>query len=94
MGGHILFSLINLKRAKGDWDFRISDLVKNPDGTDILNPMVNFGEIWRAQLAKSTLLISTLVPLGSFKVCSDAKERVGCGNQWEATTPIQSLVKL
>ena len=20
--------------AKGDWDFRISDLVKNPDGTD------------------------------------------------------------
>ena len=21
--------------AKGDWDFRISDLVKNPDGTDI-----------------------------------------------------------
>ena len=22
-------------RAKGDWNFRISDLVKNPDGTDI-----------------------------------------------------------
>ena len=21
--------------AKGDWDFRISDLIKNPDGTDI-----------------------------------------------------------
>ena len=21
--------------TKGDWDFRISDLVKNPDGTDI-----------------------------------------------------------
>ena len=21
--------------AMGDWDFRISDLVKNPDGTDI-----------------------------------------------------------
>ena len=21
--------------AKGDWDFRISDLVKKPDGTDI-----------------------------------------------------------
>ena len=21
--------------AKGDWDFRISDLVKNPDGTDV-----------------------------------------------------------
>ena len=23
------------KSRKGDWDFRISDLVKNPDGTDI-----------------------------------------------------------
>ena len=22
--------------VEGDWDFRISDLVKNPDGTDIL----------------------------------------------------------
>ena len=26
-----------------------------------------------------------LVPLGSFKVCSDVKERVGCRKQWEAT---------
>ena len=25
----------NHKGVKGDWDFRISDLVKNPDGTDI-----------------------------------------------------------
>ena len=24
-----------IKGAKGDWDFRISDLVKNPDGTDV-----------------------------------------------------------
>ena len=39
--------------------------------------MANFGEVRRAQLAKSTLLTSSLVPLGSFKVCSDAKERVG-----------------
>ena len=30
----------------------------------------------------------------SFKVCSDAKERVRCGKQWEATAPIESLVKL
>ena len=39
--------------------------------------MVNFGEVRRTQLAKSTLLTSMLVPLGSFqifKVCSDAKE--------------------
>ena len=27
--------------VKGDWDFRISDLVKNPDGSDI-NPCVEF----------------------------------------------------
>ena len=34
---HVLNSLIviYLRVAKGDWDFRISDLVKNPDGTDI-----------------------------------------------------------
>ena len=35
---HVLFSFIahNMGTgAKGDWDFRISDLVKNPDGTDI-----------------------------------------------------------
>ena len=76
--------------AKGDWDFRISDLVKSTYGTDIYRS----GEVRRAQLAKSTLLTSMLVPLGSFKVCSDAKERVGCGKQREATTPIQSLVKL
>ena len=59
--------------------------------------MVNFGEVQRDQLAKSTLLASTLRPLGSFqifKVCSDAKERVGCRKQWEATAPIKSLVKL
>ena len=24
-----------IKGAKGDWDFWISDLFKNPDGTDI-----------------------------------------------------------
>ena len=39
--------------------------------------MVNLGGVLRAQLTKSTLLTSTLVPLGSFRsfnVCSDAKE--------------------
>ena len=68
------------------WDFRI--LGKNPDGTD--NPVVNFGEVQRAQLAKSNILISSLVPLGSrsFKDCSDAKERVGCKKQRKATAPI------
>ena len=57
----------------------------------IFNPC---GEVQRAQLAKSTLLTSTLVPLGSFKICSDAKERVGCRKKQEATAPIQSLVTL
>ena len=50
----------------------------------IFNPC----EVRYAQLAKSTLLSSTLVPLGSFKVFSDDKERVGCGKQREATAPI------
>ena len=55
-----------------------------------LTPVVNFGEVQRAQLAKSTLLTSSLVPwdlFRSFKVCSDAKERVGCGKQREAKAP-------
>ena len=37
---------------------------------------MNFGEVWRAQFARFTLLTSMQMPLGSFKVCSDAKERV------------------
>ena len=74
--------------TKGDWDFRISDLVKNLDGTDFLTPVVNFSEVQRAQLAKSTLLTSMLVHLGSFKVWSVAKERMGCRKQWEANAPI------
>ena len=28
--------------VKVDWDFRISDLVKNPDGTYTLTSVVNF----------------------------------------------------
>ena len=56
-----------------------------------LTTVLNFDEVWRAQLAISTLLTSTLVPLGSFqifKMCSDAKERVGYGKQQEATAPV------
>ena len=64
----------------------MSDLVKNHDGTETL--VMNFGEVRRAQLATSTLLTSVLLPLRSFKVCSDAKERVGCGKQREATAYI------
>ena len=32
----LISSFIFITGAKGDWDFRISDLVKNPDGTDII----------------------------------------------------------
>ena len=56
-----------------------------------LTPVVNFGEDRKAQLAKSTLLTSTLMTLGSFqsfKISPDAKQRVGCGKQRKATTPI------
>ena len=55
---------------------------------------MNFGEVRSAQLVKSTLLTSTLGPLGSFKVCSVAKERMERGKQREATARIKSLVKL
>ena len=55
-----------------------------------LTPVANFGEVRRAQLAKSTphLLV------GASGIFSDAKERVGCGKQREATAPNKSLVKL
>ena len=59
-----------------------------------LTPVVNFGEVRRAQLAISTLFTSSLVPLGSFKVCSDAKERVGCGKATWSYRTYSSLVKL
>ena len=54
-------------------------------------PVVNFGEVRRAQLGKYTLHTSTLVSWGlfrSFKVSLDAKARVGWGKQRETTAPI------
>ena len=47
-------------------------------------------EIWVRIPAKAQIFLSQL----SFKVCSDAKKRVGCGKQRKATASIQSLVKL
>ena len=48
-----------------------------------LTPVVNFGEVRRAQLAKSTPHLHVGAPgsFRSFKVCSDAEVRVGCGKQ-------------
>ena len=77
--------------AKCNWDFRISDLVKNPDGTDIDWPVVNFCAIRKAQLAKPLSSPPCWCPLNlfrSFKVCSYTKDRVRCGKQREATAPI------
>ena len=58
--------------------------------------MVNSGEVQRVQLAKSTLFTPCWCPwdlFRSFNLCSDAKGRVGCGKQREATATIQSLLK-
>ena len=64
----------------------------------IFNPGDEFlCEVRRALLAKSTPLPSMWCPsdlFRSFKVSSNAKERVGCGKQLEATASIKSLVKL
>ena len=55
---------------------------------------MNFGEVRRAHIAKSTLLNSTLVPLGvrsdlvrSVQMLKRERERVWCGKQREAITP-------
>ena len=63
----------------------------------IFNP---FGEFrWSlegpvSQIHSTHLLVGAPGIFQIFKVCSDAKERVGCGKQREATAPIKSLVKL
>ena len=69
---------------------------QKPSWNWYLTPVANVGEVRKAQLTKSTLLTSWWPwdPFRSFKVCSDAKERVECRKQREATAPIKSLVKL
>ena len=55
---------------------------------------MNFAEVRKTQLAKiHSPHLHVGVP-GSFKVYSDAKERVGYVKERETTAPIQSLVKL
>ena len=80
---YIQYMCVCVMGAKGDWDFWISDLWK-PWWNWYSTPVVNFGEVRRAHLAKFTLITSTLRPCDlfrSFKVCPDAKDRVGCGKQ-------------
>ena len=53
------------------------------------NPVVNFGEVRKAQLAKSLSSPPRGAPgILSFKICSDAKETVRCEKQRQATAPI------
>ena len=47
--------------------FSINDYIIQEISYVHLTPVVNFGEVRRAQLAKCTLLTSMLVPLGSFQ---------------------------
>ena len=83
--------------AKVNWDFRTSDLVIKPWWNWCLTPVANFGspEGPVSQIHSPHLLVGAPgIFFRSFKVSSDAKERVGCRKQWEATAPIRSLVKL
>ena len=65
-------AVVVVVEAKYDWDFQISDRSETLMEL-ILTPVVNFCDVRRAQLVKSALLTSMLVPLGSFQICSDAK---------------------
>ena len=69
----------------GDWDFQISDQVKK---TLYLTPVKNFGEVRRAQSAKSTLLTSTLEPLGSFRPIKMLKRLWGVESNRKLITPV------
>ena len=57
----------------------------------IFNPC---GEFWWNPEGPVSQIHSPHLHVGASGICSDAKERVGYGRQWEATKPIQSLVKL
>ena len=62
----IVFFYFVILGAKDDWNYRISDLAKTLMNW-YLTAVVNFGEVKMAQLAKSTLLTSTLVLLRSLR---------------------------
>ena len=77
---------------KGHLYFRISDLVKNPDGTDVWACCGEFR--WSPESLVSQIHSPRLHDRGPgifsdlFKVYSGGKERVGSGKQREATAPI------
>ena len=85
-------STVQTSGGEGWWRFPVLWSGQKP-WWNWLIPVVNFAEVLRAKLAKSSLLPSTLGPLGSFKVCSDAKE----SGEWKATGSYRtysSIVKL
>ena len=56
-----------------------------------LTPVMNFDEVWRPHMPNPLYSPPRWYPwdlLRSFKVCADAKEKVVCGKQREATAPI------
>ena len=77
--------------AKGDWDFRIFDLLKTLMELKF-NPCGEFR--WSPEGPASQIQLSSPPRWGpwdlfrSFKVFSDAKEKMGCGKQRVATAPV------
>ena len=69
--------------------FSLMELLFNPCGEFLWSPEGSASQIYSPHLH-----VAALGTFRSFKICTDAKERVGCGKQREATVPIQSLVKL
>ena len=62
------FLLIPLRGAMGDWDFRISDLVKNPDGTDIC-PLWWISRSWECPLSQLHFADLHVGAPGIFSLC-------------------------
>ena len=76
---------------KSDCDFRISDLVDKTLMELIFNPYGEFRwnmEVLVSQIHSPHLHAGATGVLRYFKICSDAKESVGCGKQREAIAPI------
>ena len=65
---HMIFSLLCTYRGEGCLEFPDLWSGQKPWWNWCLTPVVNFSEVRRAQLAKSTLFTSSLVLLGYFQI--------------------------
>ena len=61
-------NILNIFGGEGWFGFPDLWCGQKPWWNSYLTPVVNFGEVRRTQLAKSTHLTSSLVPLGSFQI--------------------------